>query len=160
MLKFFAEKMWVATHIFSTKNIWILYIESAKTVNKMTLNELVKLTTLWTTGPWISILILHIILFIQFSVVFYLSWNIFHIIVSLSLLNGKFATARRWNLHAMPRQYTCNFIITSINKEPFWLTFTSKSLYLRFVPALTWTFDIVFLALCLPWHERLTLFFI
>ena len=35
-----------ATHIFSAKNIRILYIESAKTVNEMTLNELVKLTTL------------------------------------------------------------------------------------------------------------------
>ena len=52
MLKFFAEKMWVATHIFSAKNIRILCFESAKTVNEMTLNELVKLTTLWTTGPW------------------------------------------------------------------------------------------------------------
>ena len=40
-----------ATHIFSAKNIRILYIESAKTLNKITLNELVKLTTLWTTGP-------------------------------------------------------------------------------------------------------------
>ena len=35
-----------ATHIFSANNIRILYIESAKTVNEMTLNELVKLTTL------------------------------------------------------------------------------------------------------------------
>ena len=34
-----------ATHIFSAKNR-ILYIESAKTVNEMTLNKLVKLTTL------------------------------------------------------------------------------------------------------------------
>ena len=59
MLKFFAEKMWVAfamqkakaTHIFSAKIIRILCSESAKTVNEMTLNELVKLTTLWTTGP-------------------------------------------------------------------------------------------------------------
>ena len=42
-----------ATHIFSAKNIRILCIESAKTVNEMTLKELVKLTTLWTTGPWI-----------------------------------------------------------------------------------------------------------
>ena len=51
MLKFFAEKMWVAAiHIFSAKNIIILYTESAKTVNEMTLNELVKLTTLWITG--------------------------------------------------------------------------------------------------------------
>ena len=56
MLKFFAEKMWVAfafakaTHIFSAKNIRILYIESAKKVNETTFNELVKLTTLWTTG--------------------------------------------------------------------------------------------------------------
>ena len=40
-----------ATHIFSAKNIRILYIEFAKTVNEMTLNVLVKLTTLWTTGP-------------------------------------------------------------------------------------------------------------
>ena len=40
-----------ATHIFSAKNIRLLYIESTKTVNEMTLNELVKLTTLWTTGP-------------------------------------------------------------------------------------------------------------
>ena len=40
-----------ATHIFSAKNIRILCIEPAKTVNEMTLNELVKLTTLWTTGP-------------------------------------------------------------------------------------------------------------
>ena len=49
MLKFFAEKMWVpvATHIFSAKIIRILYIESAKTVNQMTLYELIKLTTLW-----------------------------------------------------------------------------------------------------------------
>ena len=44
MLIFFAEKM--STHIFSAKNIRILSIESAKTVNEMTLNELVKLTTL------------------------------------------------------------------------------------------------------------------
>ena len=43
-----------ATHIFSAKNIRILYTESAKTVNEMTLNELVKLTTLWTTGPWLT----------------------------------------------------------------------------------------------------------
>ena len=45
--------MWVAfakaTHIFSAKNIRIMYTES---LNEMTLNELVKLTTLWTTGPW------------------------------------------------------------------------------------------------------------
>ena len=57
MLKFFAEKMWAAFAMqklltfFSGKNIKIMYIESAKTVNEMTLNELVKLTTLWTTGP-------------------------------------------------------------------------------------------------------------
>ena len=58
MLKFFAEKMWVAfavqklfTFFQEKKNIRILYIESAKTVNEMTLNELVKLTALWTTGP-------------------------------------------------------------------------------------------------------------
>ena len=40
-----------ATRIFSAKNIRTLCIESTKTVNEMTLNELVKLTTLWTTGP-------------------------------------------------------------------------------------------------------------
>ena len=61
MLKFFAEKMWVAfaefcsakaTHIFSALNIRILCIESAKRVNEMTLYELVKLTMLWTAVPW------------------------------------------------------------------------------------------------------------
>ena len=56
-MKFFAEKMWVAfavqklLTVFQQKNIRILYIESDKTVNEMTLNELVKLTTLWTTEP-------------------------------------------------------------------------------------------------------------
>ena len=43
-----------ATHIFLAKNIGILYIESVKIVNEMTLNELVKLTTLWTTGPCVD----------------------------------------------------------------------------------------------------------
>ena len=58
MLKFFAEKnvssfcSAKATHIFSAKNNRILYTEFAKTVNEMTLNKLVKLTKLWTTGPW------------------------------------------------------------------------------------------------------------
>ena len=57
MLKFFAEKMWVAFAMqklltfFSAKKIRILSIESAKTCNEMTLNELVKLMTLWTTEP-------------------------------------------------------------------------------------------------------------
>ena len=53
---FFAEKMWVAFAVqklltFFQQNISELYIESAKTVNEIILNELVKLTTLWTTGP-------------------------------------------------------------------------------------------------------------
>ena len=48
-----------ATHIFSAKNIRILYIESAKTVNETTLKELVNPMMLWTTGSslWISMLI-------------------------------------------------------------------------------------------------------
>ena len=48
MLKFFAETTNVSSFCstFSAKNIRILYIESAKTVNEMTLNELVKLMTL------------------------------------------------------------------------------------------------------------------
>ena len=45
-----------AIHIFSAKNIRILCIESTKTVNEMTLNEFVKLTTLWTTGPRIILI--------------------------------------------------------------------------------------------------------
>ena len=46
-----------ATHIFSAKYIRILYIESAKTVNEMTLNELVKLL-----GPG---LLLHVLIFTE-----------------------------------------------------------------------------------------------
>ena len=51
MLKFFAEKNVSSfcnakfAHIFSANNFRILCIESANTVNEMTLNELVKLTT-------------------------------------------------------------------------------------------------------------------
>ena len=52
MSSFYSAK---ATHIFLAKNIRILYIESGKTVNEMTLNELVKLTTLRTTGPRCSV---------------------------------------------------------------------------------------------------------
>ena len=54
---FLLKKMCIAkaTHIFSAKNIRILCIESAKTVNEMTLKELIKLTMLWTTGPWIRL---------------------------------------------------------------------------------------------------------
>ena len=40
--------------LISAKNIRILYIESTKTIKEMTLNELVKLTMLWTTRPWSS----------------------------------------------------------------------------------------------------------
>ena len=50
-----------ATHIFSAKNTRILYIEFTKTVNEMTLNDVVKLTTLWTTGPWSCNLVLFIL---------------------------------------------------------------------------------------------------
>ena len=57
MLKCFAEKnvssfcSAKATQIFSAKYIRISYIESAKTVNEMTLKELVKLMMLCTPGP-------------------------------------------------------------------------------------------------------------
>ena len=59
MLKFFAEKMWVAfaaTHIFFSKKYQNIVYWIRKTVNEMTLNELVKLMTLWTTGPWYRLL--------------------------------------------------------------------------------------------------------
>ena len=51
--------MWVAfaTHIFSAKNIRILYIESTKTVNEMTIKEPAKLKRLWTTGSCFILLL-------------------------------------------------------------------------------------------------------
>ena len=59
---FFAEKMWVA---FALQNLltffqqkiseyYALYIKSAKTVNEMTLNKLIKLMKLWTTDHWLD----------------------------------------------------------------------------------------------------------
>ena len=50
---FFCWKMWVAFALtfFQQKISEYCILKSAKTVNEMTLNELVKLTTLWTTGP-------------------------------------------------------------------------------------------------------------
>ena len=56
MLKFFADKMWVAfaklLTFFQQKISEYFVLNLLQTVNEMTLNELVKLTTLWTTGPW------------------------------------------------------------------------------------------------------------
>ena len=51
--------MWVALafakpHIFQQKNTCELDIVLTRTVNIFTSNELVKLTTLWTTGSWFS----------------------------------------------------------------------------------------------------------
>ena len=52
--------MWVAfakaTHIFFSKNTLELDIILTRTVNILTTNEIVKLTMLWTTGPWMILL--------------------------------------------------------------------------------------------------------
>ena len=88
MLKFFAEKMWEAFVVqklltfFQQKNIRILSIESTKTVNEITLNELVKLTMLWTTGP-------------RFLKVFY---YIFTSLQQPSCITTSFVTSHRWLL--------------------------------------------------------------
>ena len=58
----FAEKMWEAfafakaTHIFQQKNCE-LDIVLTRTVNILTTNELVKLTMLWTTGPYFFVVV-------------------------------------------------------------------------------------------------------
>ena len=57
MLIFLLKKMWVAfafakaTHIFFSKNTCELDIVLSRTVNILITNELIMLTTLWTTGP-------------------------------------------------------------------------------------------------------------
>ena len=52
---FFAEKMWEAfakaSLIFSTKNFSVFGYKVVKDLTSWPLNELVKLTMLWTTGP-------------------------------------------------------------------------------------------------------------
>ena len=59
----FAEKNWVAfayakaTHIFISKNTCELDIVLTRTVKILITNELIKLTTLWTTGPWPQVLL-------------------------------------------------------------------------------------------------------
>ena len=50
-LIFLLKKMWVATHIFFSKNTCELDIVLTRTVNILTTKELVKLTMLWTMGP-------------------------------------------------------------------------------------------------------------
>ena len=53
MVIFFAEKKNVSSFcIFVSKNTCELDIALTRTVNILTTNELVKLTTLWTTGSW------------------------------------------------------------------------------------------------------------
>ena len=60
----FAEKMWVAfafakaTHIFFSKNTCELDIVFNRTVNILTTYNLVKLTMLWTTGPWAVVIVM------------------------------------------------------------------------------------------------------
>ena len=53
MLKFFAEKMWVAFAVQHWRHFFQQKISEYCILNllEMTLNELVKPTTLWTTGP-------------------------------------------------------------------------------------------------------------
>ena len=56
MLKFFAEKIWVAFAVqklltFFQQKISEYCVLNPQTVKEMTLNELVKLTRLWATGP-------------------------------------------------------------------------------------------------------------
>ena len=52
ILNIFAEKNVKSyTHVFFIKNTWELDIVLTRTVNNFTTNELVKLTTLWTTAP-------------------------------------------------------------------------------------------------------------
>ena len=57
-LVFLLKKMWVAfasySHFFFSKNNCELDTVLTKTDNILTTNELVKLTTFWTTGPWSS----------------------------------------------------------------------------------------------------------
>ena len=66
-----------ATHIFSAKNIRILYIESAKMVNEMTLNEFVKLTALWINRALLSMLTVHLLAKCLVEVLLISTYNIF-----------------------------------------------------------------------------------
>ena len=52
----FARKMWEAFAFFFSKNTCELDIVLTRIVNILTANELVKLTMLWTTGPWYYLL--------------------------------------------------------------------------------------------------------
>ena len=54
-LLFLLKKMWFAkaTHIFFSKSTCEYDIVLTRTVNIVTTNELVKLTILWTSGPWL-----------------------------------------------------------------------------------------------------------
>ena len=46
-----------ATHIFAAKKYDLLENTLATTANKFVINKLVKLTMLWTTGPWSRLLL-------------------------------------------------------------------------------------------------------
>ena len=97
------------THIFSAKNIRILCTESAKIVNEMILNELVKLTTLWTTGIYILSLFFFFRFFspIQLSLIY---WKCGHFFFNLRvkctrrMVINKARQTAKWlsaNTHAM-----------------------------------------------------------
>ena len=44
-----------SSHFFAAKNINVFENTLATTVNEFVINELVRLTMLWTTGPWLIV---------------------------------------------------------------------------------------------------------
>ena len=138
-----------ATHIFSAKNIRILYIESTKTVNEMTLNELVKLTMLWTTGPWMilslctgwsesmhSALVWRLFFGLTLSVYFWYSLESYQ-----CFQVGKWASSV-----AAPEQlrnYFKNFTILLYNNQILWDLWTTKTL-IRHYRCTDWSCFLVF----------------
>ena len=51
--------MWgdFAPHIFSSKNISTLDFRRTRILNESLTNDFVKLTMLWTTGPWFTLIV-------------------------------------------------------------------------------------------------------
>ena len=97
-----------ATHIFSANYFRKLCFESAKTVNEMTLNELVKLTTLWTTEPRTPKFLTKLVLKVLFGLFVY-NWAIVYKHQNfLNSFGTKFQTTKN---------VVCFFILTNYRLE-------------------------------------------
>ena len=130
--------IWKSFSHFFSKNTCELDIVLTRTVNILTINELVKLTTLWTTGPWCLFISLYFFPFIFSLLFFFFSFcfqrlphfRIFFqrviFLLILPLDNSHPYLPTLVNTDVLKHEWTLHYMIPGC---PHSLTYTQKPLY-------------------------------